>query len=87
MPYQIKISSKARNSLKKLSENLREKLILEINSLSNEPRPKGYKKLKGYENYYRIRMGNYRIIYEINDNELLILVLNLGKRDNIYDQF
>jgi mRNA interferase RelE/StbE len=85
MPYQIKISDKARNLLKKLSQELKEKMIIAIETLAEQPRPKGCKKLKGYKDGYRIRMGKYRIIYEIKDNELLIMVLNLGKRDKIYD--
>ncbi len=85
MPYQIKISDKARHLLKKLSDDLKEKMIAAIETLAVQPRPNGCKKLKGYQDTYRIRIGNYRIVYQIKDKELLVLVLNLGKRDNIYD--
>lgn len=64
MPYQIKISDKARNLLKKLSDEQKEKMIAAIETLADQPRPRGCKKLKAYKDGYRIRIGNYRIIYE-----------------------
>lgn len=55
-----------------------------IENLAENPRPKGYKKLKGRTGY-RIRVGNYRIIYEIFDDILLIDVIDLGHRKDIYE--
>lgn len=55
-----------------------------IFALANEPRPNGYKKLKGRE-AYRIRIGDYRVIYEIHDGVLTIEVIDLGHRRDIYD--
>ena len=55
-----------------------------IENLAENPRPKGYKKLKGRTGY-RIRVGNYRIIYEIFDDILLIDVIELGHRKDIYE--
>jgi mRNA interferase RelE/StbE len=52
--------------------------------LGENPRPVGYKKLKG-RNGYRIRTGNYRIIYDIFDTELVVDVITLGHRKSIYD--
>jgi mRNA interferase RelE/StbE len=54
-----------------------------IASLALNPRPEGYKKLKGTE-AYRIRSGNYRIIYEIHDNIITIVVIDVGHRSEIY---
>jgi len=51
--------------------------------LQHNPRPQGYKKLKD-RNGYRIRSGDYRIIYQIKDRELLILILDIGHRRDIY---
>lgn len=65
----------------KLAEDL-ENLML---SLENNPRPSGYKKLKGRP-AYRIRHGNYRIIYEINDNIITVTVTNVGHRKDVYDK-
>ncbi|MFM7189701.1 MAG: type II toxin-antitoxin system RelE family toxin, partial [Microcystaceae cyanobacterium] len=60
----------------------RDRLLAEIRSLAEEPRPQGVKKLKGYDKTYRIRVGDYRVIYKIEDQEMLILVLSsLHRRD------
>jgi mRNA interferase RelE/StbE len=59
-------------------------LIETIYALANDPRPFGYKKLKG-RNGYRVRSGDYRVIYEIIDNILLINVIAVGHRRDIYD--
>ncbi len=53
--------------------------------LSENPRPHGSKKLKGFENSYRIRVGDYRVIYEVHDDVLLVLIMKVGPRRNIYD--
>jgi mRNA interferase RelE/StbE len=52
--------------------------------LEENPRPAGYKKLKGRDGY-RIRAGNYRIIYDIFDKELIVDIITLGHRKNIYE--
>lgn len=54
-----------------------------IADLAYNPRPAGYKKLKG-EDAYRIRVGKYRVIYEIDDGRILITVVSVGHRKNIY---
>jgi mRNA interferase RelE/StbE len=54
-----------------------------INNLSENPHPYRYKKLKGSE-FYRIRIGDYRVIYEINIDELLVLVVRVGHRRKVY---
>ncbi len=53
-------------------------------NLANNPRPIGYLKLKGREGY-RIRVGNYRIIYEIQDEQLIVLVITIAHRKDVYD--
>jgi mRNA interferase RelE/StbE len=60
------------------------KIKIAINSLGNEPRPHGYLKLKGRSGY-RIRVGNYRVIYEIEDNLLKIFILTVAHRKDVYD--
>ncbi|NBR14605.1 MAG: type II toxin-antitoxin system RelE/ParE family toxin [Flavobacteriales bacterium] len=82
--YTIVLTKKAQKQLDKVSDKIAEQLIESISKLSLNPRPSGYKKLKGRDSY-RIRSGNYRIIYEIFDNELIIDVIALGHRKNIYD--
>jgi mRNA interferase RelE/StbE len=82
--YTILLSKKAQKQLDKLSDNIVEPILLAISQLENNPRPNGCKKLKGRDGY-RIRTGDYRIIYNIFDNELIIDVINLGHRKSIYE--
>jgi mRNA interferase RelE/StbE len=83
-PYKITISKLAQKQLDKFANNLASRLIDAIYTLANDPRPAGCKKLKGREGY-RIRVGDYRIIYEIVDNVLIVNVVALGHRKDIYD--
>ena len=58
--------------------------MAEIRFLKDNPRPNSVKKLKGYDNTYRIRVGNYRVIYEIKDRETIVLVLSSIHRKDAY---
>lgn len=61
------------------------KAIMETSlSLGDNPRPDGYIKLKGADNLFRVRVGPYRIIYTIQDDKLIVLVLEIGDRKNVY---
>ena len=82
--YSIDFSKKAQKNLDKLSDIIAKPILSAIGSLSDNPRPQGYKKLKGRKGY-RIRVGNYRVIYEIFDEVLLIDVIDLGHRKDIYE--
>jgi mRNA interferase RelE/StbE len=82
--YNIDFSKRAQKKLDKLSDAIANPILSAIGDLSNNPRPQGYKKLKGRKGY-RIRVGNYRIIYEIFDEILLIDVIDLGHRKEIYE--
>jgi mRNA interferase RelE/StbE len=84
MSYEIEIKPKAIKSLVKISEPFYSAIKKAIYNLSENPRPQGCKKLKGRTGY-RIRVGNYRIIYEIFDEILLIDVIDLGHRKDIYE--
>ncbi len=82
--YTIVLSKKAQKQLDKLPDNIAEPIFDAISLLENEPRPTGCKKLQGRDGY-RIRIGNYRVIYEIYDTELVIDVVALGHRKDIYE--
>ncbi|MBF2015996.1 MAG: type II toxin-antitoxin system RelE/ParE family toxin [Rivularia sp. T60_A2020_040] len=84
MSYDIQFSKSASKQIKKLSSEVQERIQTKIDNLAIEPRPDGIKKLKGRENAYRIRVGDYRIIYDIFDEVLLITVVEVGHRSNIY---
>lgn len=82
--YQIILASSALKQLNSFPKNYREKIIQKIDSLSEEPRPFGVEKLKNRGNDYRVRVGIYRIIYSIYDKELLIDVIDIDHRKQIY---
>lgn len=84
MVYRISISKRAIKVLEKIQEPYYSNIKSAIYSLADNPRPSGYKKLKG-RIAYRIRVADYRIIYEIFDDVLLVDVIDLGHRKNIYE--
>lgn len=84
MSYRIVIKKKAIKVLEKIHEPYYTNIKKAIIALGENPCPKGYKKLHGRDGY-RIRVDDYRIIYEIFDDSLLIDIINLGHRKEIYD--
>ena len=82
--YKIQLTVTARKQLDKLPERTATILLTLINSLSKNPRPAGYKKLKGRD-AYRVRKGDYRVIYELLDKILVVEVIAIGNRKDIYD--
>jgi mRNA interferase RelE/StbE len=84
--YKVKFTKGARKMFKKLSLELQNRIKPKIKALAVEPRPDGVKKLKGQENSYRIRVGDYRVVYEIFDDILLVKVVEIGHRSDIYQQ-
>ncbi len=69
---------------KKLSQELQDRIQLKIDDLATEPRPNKVKKLQGEENTYRIRIGDYRVIYDIFDDILLVKIIDVGHRSKVY---
>jgi mRNA interferase RelE/StbE len=82
--YKVEILKGALKQLKKLPSELQERIQVKIDDLAIEPRPNGVKKLKGKENTYRIRVSDYRIIYDIFDGNLVVSVVEVGHRGKIY---
>ena len=81
--YTAVLSKKAQKQLDKLPDNIAEPIIEAILDLEENPRPVGSKKLIGRDGY-RVRIGNYRIIYDIFDSLLIVDVIALGHRKDIY---
>lgn len=84
MAYYITISKQAIKTLEKIDEPFYSKIKKAIYSLENNPRPAGCKKLKGRDGY-RIRVAEYRIIYDIYDSKLVVTVIDIGHRKNVYE--
>ncbi len=81
MIYKIEIKKSVVKTLRRLDHQTLDKVKKAIDKLAHDPRPFGYKKLVDEEGLYRIRAGNYRIIYEIHDQVLMIVVLRVAKRN------
>jgi mRNA interferase RelE/StbE len=87
MTYAIEISSSAAKALAKVAKQDRLRIAGAIELLSVEPRPPRAKMLRGGEHgRWRVRVGNYRIVYTIVDERLLILVLRIAHRREVYDR-
>lgn len=84
MAYRIEYSSKAARQFRKLPRNIQKRLKADIDAFRDNPRPPGCIPYKSDPGTYRIRSGSYRVIYEIDDDILRVLVLKLGHRGNIY---
>jgi mRNA interferase RelE/StbE len=82
--YQIEISHRAAKQLKNLSADIRDRVNEKILELADNPRPSGVVKLENTDNKYRIRVGNYRILYEIQDDVLIVKVVRVGHRRDVY---
>jgi mRNA interferase RelE/StbE len=84
MAYKVEITPAAQRIIKKLPKNIQRKLIEIIELLAEDPRPVGVVKLSTTGNLYRVRTGDYRIIYEIQDQILLIVITKVGHRRDVY---
>lgn len=81
--YVITLTKRAQKQLDQLSDKIAEPILEAIDGLADNPRPHGYIKLKNRQGY-RIRAGDYRIIYEIFDNILTVDIITIGNRKDVY---
>ena len=84
MTYSIDFRPSALKALRKLPKSVRIRVAETLNSLASQPFPSGVKKLINEENVFRVRVGDYRIVYQVISDKLLILVLRVGHRKDIY---
>lgn len=80
--YQLKIKKQARKALEKAPEHIRRKFEDELRQVVLSPRDS--KKLQGFEDRYRIRAGDWRAIYEIDDDTITVTVIKVGPRGDVY---
>jgi mRNA interferase RelE/StbE len=83
----VKLSPGAGREFRKLSRDVQVRLASRIDALAGDPRPAGTERLTDEENLYRIREGDFRIVYQIRDVELVVIVVALGDRKDIYRRF
>jgi mRNA interferase RelE/StbE len=81
--YSVIIEQRAGKTLKILPHKIRTRINRSIEGLKSNPRPYGYKKLKNRD-YYRIRIGDYRVIYTIKEREVMVVIIYIGHRRDVY---
>ena len=84
MSYQVIIPKPVQKQLDGIPDAIYDRIIKQIKMLEEYPRPRGCVKLKGYETEYRIRIGNYRIRYEICDQKYVVIILHCKHRKSVY---
>ncbi|MEM8642922.1 MAG: type II toxin-antitoxin system RelE/ParE family toxin [Cyanobacteria bacterium P01_G01_bin.54] len=83
-PYRIKFIKSAKKELVKLPKDIQKRIAAKLNSLSQNPYSSDTKKLKNGGDRFRVRVGDYRIIYKIENDQLVILIVKVGHRRDIY---
>ena len=82
--YQVRLVDRAEKALDALHPEARQRIRARLETLAENPRPPGVVRLVGLEAAYRVRVGDYRIVYTIRDQELLVLILRVGHRREVY---
>ena len=83
--YRVVIKPSATKEITAVGQKkVRQRIVLRIQSLGENPRPFGYEKLSGHLDQYRLREGNYRILYSIDDERLVVDVVKVGHRKDVY---
>lgn len=86
MSYRVEFTTAAARQVKKLPRPARDRILDAIEDLGEDPRPHGVKKLSGEQTAWRIRIGEYRVIYDVFDAELVVTVVRAGHRREVYDR-
>ena len=81
--YEIEISSTAEKQLRRLDRQTQIRLLKAIIKLSDDPHPRGVRKLKGHVDVFRLRVGSYRVLYSVGEERLVVIVLKIGHRKEI----
>ena len=82
--YEVELTARVAKQFRKYDSALQKRLVKALEKLGQNPYDAGAKKLSGAEDVYRIRVGDYRIVYCVEDDKLLIVVVKLGHRREVY---
>ncbi len=82
--FEIEITHSAEKQLQTLRRDDQQRLATAMLALAEDPRPRGSKKLPGYEDVFRIRVGRFRVLYSVAKKRLVILILKIGHRREVY---
>ena len=83
--YAVELKSSARKELESLPNTVLARVVRKIESLAQGPRPAGCKKLRGYKDQWRVRVGDWRVVYIIDDTARLVSVTRIAHRREVYD--
>jgi mRNA interferase RelE/StbE len=82
--YEVRLKPSAERKLRKLPRDAQQRIARRLDGFAAEPRPSGCERLSGLDDLYRVRVGDYRIVYEIEDDILVVLVITIGHRRDVY---
>ena len=82
--YNVELTRTAEKHLRRIAKRDRKRMVEPIQGLAERPRPRGARKLQGYDDIYRIRVGQYRIVYEVFEDRVVLIVFKVGHRKDIY---
>jgi mRNA interferase RelE/StbE len=82
--YRIEVSATAERQIRRLPRADQLRVIRVIQALATDPRPPGCRRLSGHDDVFRVRIGRYRVLYSIEDRRLVIIVLKVGDRKDVY---
>jgi mRNA interferase RelE/StbE len=82
--YGVIIPNSVRRTLEALEDTLRSRIIERLDALATNPRPRGVVKMAGQHGTFRLRVGDWRIVYEVRDVELVVLLVKIGHRREVY---
>ena len=82
--YSLEISRTAEKQLKKLDQADRQRVVKAMVALADDPYPRGSRKLTGYDDVFRVRVGSYRVLYSVSGTKLVIVILKIGHRKDVY---
>lgn len=86
MSYRVEFTTAAARQVRKLPRPARDRVLEAISGLREDPRPPAAKKLVGEQTAWRVRFGDYRVIYDVFDGELVVTVVRAGHRRDVYDR-
>ena len=82
--YRVEFARSAEKDLRKIAKKEIPRILSAVETLADEPRPSGAKKLTGSKRTYRMRVGGYRVVYEVEDGILVVLVVRIASRGDVY---
>ena len=82
--YRIEISATAEKQIRRLTHDNQVRVLRAVQTLATDPRPQGSRKLHGYVDVFRLRVGTFRVLYSIEKSRVLIIILKVGHRKDVY---